>query len=74
MTRKTPALSHLNRKTALRDADVVVLVTEWPEFRKIDPVWAASVVRKPMIIDGRNTLDSAAWRAAGCTHVGLGRP
>ena len=58
----------------LRDADVVVLVTEWPEFRKIDPVWAASVVRNPTIIDGRNTLDSAAWRAAGWTYVGLGRP
>jgi UDPglucose 6-dehydrogenase len=58
----------------LRDADVVVLVTEWPEFRKIDPVWAASVVRNPTIIDGRNTLDSAAWRAAGWIYVGLGRP
>lgn len=57
-----------------RDADVVVLITKWPEFRKIDPVWAASVVRKPAIIHGRNTLNIAVWRAAGCTYVGYGRP
>jgi len=58
----------------LRGADAVVLVTEWPEFREIDPVWAASLVRTPTIIDGRNTLDAAAWRAAGWTYLGLGRP
>ena len=58
----------------LRDADAVVLVTEWPEFRQIDPVWAATLVRTPIIIDGRNTLDAAAWRAAGWTYQGIGRP
>ena len=58
----------------LRGADAVVLVTEWPQFREIDPVWAATVVRGRTIIDGRNTLDAAAWRAAGWTYVGLGRP
>jgi UDPglucose 6-dehydrogenase len=59
---------------ALQDADGVVLVTEWPEYRSIDPVWAKTLVRTPIIIDGRNTLDAAAWRAAGWTYVGLGRP
>ncbi|SDK43570.1 UDPglucose 6-dehydrogenase [Cryobacterium psychrotolerans] len=58
----------------LRDADAVVLVTEWPEFRELDPVWAATLVRTPTIVDGRNTLDAAAWRAAGWTYLGLGRP
>jgi len=58
----------------LRGADAVVLVTEWPEFKEIDPVWAATLVRTPTIIDGRNTLDVAAWRAAGWTYIGLGRP
>ena len=58
----------------LRNADAVVLVTEWAEFKQIDPVWAASLVRVPIIIDGRNTLDAAAWRAAGWTYLGLGRP
>ena len=59
---------------ALRNADAVVLVTEWPEFRGIDPVWAATLVRTPIIIDGRNALDAVAWRAAGWTYYGLGRP
>jgi UDPglucose 6-dehydrogenase len=59
---------------ALRDADAVVHVTEWPEFRELDPVWAASLVRVPTVIDGRNSYDSAAWRAAGWTYTGLGRP
>ncbi|TFB60255.1 UDP-glucose/GDP-mannose dehydrogenase family protein [Cryobacterium sp. Hz7] len=58
----------------LRGADAVVLVTEWAEFKQIDPVWAATLVRVPIIIDGRNTLDAAAWRAAGWTYLGLGRP
>jgi UDPglucose 6-dehydrogenase len=58
----------------LRDADAVVLVTEWAEFRAIDPVWAATLVRTPIIVDGRNTLDAVAWRAAGWTYYGLGRP
>ncbi|MGO4692594.1 UDP-glucose dehydrogenase family protein [Glaciibacter sp. 2TAF33] len=59
---------------ALRDADVVVHVTEWPEYRQLDPVWAASLVRVPSVIDGRNSYDSAAWRAAGWTYKGLGKP
>jgi UDPglucose 6-dehydrogenase len=59
---------------ALRGADVVVHVTEWPEYRQLDPVWAASLVRTPSVIDGRNSYDSAAWRAAGWTYAGLGRP
>ncbi|TFC83000.1 UDP-glucose/GDP-mannose dehydrogenase family protein [Cryobacterium cheniae] len=58
----------------LRDADAVVLVTEWAEFKEIDPVWAATLVRTPIIIDGRNTLDAAVWRAAGWTYQGIGRP
>ena len=58
----------------LRDADLVVLVTEWPEFVGIDPVWAATLVKTRTIIDGRNALDAAAWRAAGWTYHGMGRP
>jgi len=58
----------------LRGAAAVVLVTEWPEFKNIDPVWAATLVETPTIIDGRNTLNAAAWRAAGWTYYGLGKP
>ncbi|MGO4103542.1 UDP-glucose/GDP-mannose dehydrogenase family protein [Leifsonia sp. YAF41] len=58
----------------LHGADVVVLVTEWPEFRTLDPVWVASHVRTRIVVDARNSYDPAAWRAAGWTYYGLGRP
>ena len=58
----------------LRGADAVVLVTEWPEFRALDPVWAASLVRNRVVVDGRNSFDPVAWRAAGWAYYGLGRP
>jgi UDPglucose 6-dehydrogenase len=58
----------------LEGADAVVLVTEWKAYRELDPVALRSVVRTPVIVDGRNCLDAAAWRAAGWTYIGLGRP
>ena len=58
---------------ALRDADVVVLVTEWREFRDLVPAEVAELVKGKTIIDGRNCLDPEDWRAAGFTYVGLGR-
>jgi len=59
---------------ALHGADLVVLVTEWREYRALDPVATAARVANPRIIDGRNVLDPAAWRAAGWEYRGLGRP
>jgi UDPglucose 6-dehydrogenase len=74
-SRLHPQLSYTSDLTeALRDADLVVLVTEWDEFRYLDPVWAAGLVSTATIVDGRNTLDAATWRAAGWTYRGLGRP
>jgi len=70
-----PQLSYdTDIESTLRGAHAVVLVTEWPEFKDIDPVWAATLVETPTIVDGRNTLDAAKWRAAGWTYYGLGRP
>ncbi|MFI7544410.1 UDP-glucose dehydrogenase family protein [Actinoplanes sp. NPDC049599] len=57
-----------------RDADVVVLLTEWTEFREIAPGAMAEVVAARRIFDGRHALDSAAWRAAGWEYKALGRP
>jgi len=54
-------------------ADAVVLLTEWPEFVALDPACVGSLVAHRLIIDGRNCLDAAAWRAAGWTYRGLGR-
>lgn len=59
---------------ALRGADLVVLVTEWREYRALDPDRVGRLVAGRRIIDGRNVLDPAAWRAAGWQYKGLGRP
>jgi UDPglucose 6-dehydrogenase len=58
---------------ACRDADVVLHLTEWPEFREIDPAVLGEVVGKRNVIDGRNCLHANAWRAAGWAYRGLGR-
>jgi len=57
-----------------RDADVVVLLTEWAEFREIDPAAMGAVVTRRRIVDGRHALDPAQWRAAGWEYRALGRP
>ncbi len=58
---------------ALEGAEVVVLATEWAEFRELDPVATGGLVAARAIIDARNVLDPAAWRAAGWEYRGLGR-
>ena len=55
-------------------ADVVLHLTEWKQFRDIDPAKLAEVVANPTIIDGRNALDPTAWRSAGWAYRALGRP
>jgi UDPglucose 6-dehydrogenase len=59
---------------ACKGADVVLHLTEWQEYRDIDPAALKSLVATPAIIDGRNVLDADAWRAAGWTYRALGRP
>jgi UDPglucose 6-dehydrogenase len=59
---------------AVRDADVVILMTEWPEYRNLVPEDLEAAVRGRIVIDGRNVLDPVAWRVAGWTYLGLGRP
>lgn len=59
---------------AVRDADVVVLVTEWRRYRDLTPDDLGPLVAGRTIIDGRNVLDPATWRAAGWDYRGLGRP
>ena len=59
---------------AARDADLVLLLTEWAEFRQMDPAALGAVVGARRIVDGRNALDPASWRSAGWTYRALGRP
>jgi UDPglucose 6-dehydrogenase len=59
---------------AADDADLVLLLTEWAEFREMSPVTLGEVVAARRIVDGRNALDPVTWRAAGWTYRALGRP
>jgi UDPglucose 6-dehydrogenase len=59
---------------AVQDADVVLLLTEWAEFRNADPDVLGKVVAQRNIVDGRNALDPARWRAASWQYRALGRP
>jgi hypothetical protein len=56
------------------DADVVLHLTEWHEFGEADPAVIAPMVNSPLVVDARNTLDPARWRAAGWSYHALGRP
>jgi UDPglucose 6-dehydrogenase len=59
---------------ACAGADAVLVLTEWAEFRSIDPVALRKAVRSASVIDGRNCLDASAWCAAGWCYRALGRP
>ena len=59
---------------AATGAHVVLHLTEWPEFRRIDPVQLGAIVAERNVVDGRNCLDNVAYRKAGWTYRGLGRP
>ncbi len=58
---------------ALEGADAAVLVTEWPEFAKLDWKAAAEAMATPLLIDGRNYLDPERLRKAGFVYEGIGR-
>ena len=69
-----PQLEYVaSAEEAATGADAVVLVTEWADYRALDPVELKGRVASPVIIDGRNCLDAEAWRAAGWTYIGMGR-
>jgi len=59
---------------ACRGAHLVLVLTEWAQYRDLDPATLTGVVETPAIVDGRNCLDPAAWRAAGWTYRAPGRP
>ncbi|WP_432096220.1 UDP-glucose dehydrogenase family protein [Streptomyces sp. bgisy100] len=59
---------------AARGADVVLHLTEWQEFRELDPAALGEVVAQRRMLDGRNALDPERWREAGWTYRALGRP
>ena len=69
-----PALTYVaNAEAAMAGADLVLHLTDWPEFAGIDPRRAGRLVRRRRIIDGRNKLDPDRWRSAGWAFHGIGR-
>lgn len=58
---------------ACAGADLVLVLTEWNEFRHMEPDHLAEIVRQKHVIDGRNCLDPSRWRGAGWSYRGLGR-
>ena len=58
---------------ACRGADVTLVLTEWRQFRELEPADLDRVVRQRSIIDGRNCLDRDKWRGAGWLYRGIGR-
>jgi UDPglucose 6-dehydrogenase len=59
--------------STLKDAEIVLHLTEWKIYREIKPEQVKSLVKTAIMIDGRNALDRDAWRAAGWKFRALGR-
>ena len=69
-----PALTFANNIfDAFLDADLVLHLTEWREYRELDPSDLIRRVKRPLILDGRNALDRERWIRSGWTFHGLGR-
>lgn len=56
-----------------KDSDALVIVTDWPEFRELDFDFIKSVMRRPVLIDAKNMLDSESLIAEGFVYSGIGR-
>lgn len=59
--------------SATKGADVLAVLTEWDEFRWLDPGKVAIEMNGRHVVDARNLLDRASWRQAGFEHDGIGR-
>jgi UDPglucose 6-dehydrogenase len=72
--KRFPALNFADDVNAtLKDSEIVLHLTEWKIYREIDPVKVKSIVKNPIIIDGRNALDRDLWQSAGWKFRALGR-
>ncbi len=58
---------------AAERADAVLVLTEWQQYRDLDPVSFGRLVRRKSVLDGRNALDRERWTAAGWSYRALGR-
>ena len=63
----------VNVEECVKGADLILHLTEWREYRELNPQTLASLVKKKIVIDGRNALDRDKWRTAGWQFHALGR-
>ena len=72
--RQWPQLDYADTpEEAAERADAVLVLTEWQQYRELDPVSFGKIVKQKRVLDGRNALDRDAWIAAGWTYRALGR-
>ena len=62
-----------DHRAAVQDADALVVATEWDIFRNEEPRDIGSLMNQKIVVDGRNCLDSEAWKSAGFRYRGMGR-
>jgi UDPglucose 6-dehydrogenase len=71
---RSPTLKfEVTAESCVAGSDCILHLTEWKEYRELDPVALKKQVSKAVIIDGRNALDKEAWETAGWRFRGLGR-
>ena len=72
--KRFPHLDYAERVTdCVKGADAILHLTEWKEYRELDPAVIGQLVKSRFLIDGRNALDREKWRAAGWRVHALGR-
>lgn len=58
---------------AIRDCDALILVTEWDEFRHLDMRAVKALLKRPIVVDGRNIYDPREMKELGFTYLSVGR-
>ena len=74
VNKKYPQLyTNVSINETLLDADLVMLLTEWDDYKNFNPLDASVLVKNATIIDGRNVLDNRLWTTSGWSVIALGR-
>jgi len=71
--KSTGLITEIDLQAAIKDAELVVLGTEWAEYKNLDPANFSSLPRIKTVIDGRNVLNVDAWKKAGWRVIAPGR-
>jgi len=64
---------HKSTLECVHQSDVILVATEWPEFKELDPRLIGEKMRSKNVVDARNILDADVWKSAGFVHIGVGR-